>query len=108
MTDGPNPANDRVEVYPHTISRDGTTVRVLDWRRLDMGNGQVVSTSGGQGYDIDDPGYALACAKAYNVGVQRFDVLDHDPNADDDPPLAAEGFPVVDTDSPLRREWEGR
>jgi hypothetical protein len=81
MTEGPNPANDRVEVYPHDVSLpDGSVVTVLDWHRIDTANGQVVSTSGGQGYSIHDPEYALLAAKAYNVGVQRFDVLDHDPN----------------------------
>ena len=56
-----NTENDIVEVYRR---EDGK----FDWRRRDLGNGEVVSTSGGQGYEQRSA--ARQAAEDLNPGVK--------------------------------------
>ncbi len=57
--------NDYVEVYPHD---DGEGNTVYDWRRKDLDNHKIVSTSGNQGYV--DLAAATDAAGAINPGLE--------------------------------------
>lgn len=55
---------DYVEIYQRTRSKPPT----YEWRRIDGSNGQVIATSGSQGYT--ERTFAIKMARRCNPGLQ--------------------------------------